>query len=144
MSDAKAKVTQLISTLGQDIELAMSLSVLLDEQHTHVSLVNSEGLEKVNPKIEHLTAQIRDHATERSVILRSFGLDPSDEGLKQLAQKLPPAMREKMVGLCEDLKIQIEGCKLRNRKSADQLIRSKELLQSVIGNQEEGYPEQIV
>lgn len=143
MSDVKAKVKHLIHTLGQDITLAKSLSERLSEQHRHLALVNSEGLERVNPEIERLTAIIKQNATNRTGILKSLGLSPNDQGLRALASKLPPTMKDEVNGLWDELKREIKQCKKLNEKSADQLIKSKERLQFVIGNQSEGYPEQI-
>lgn len=144
MSDTKARVTRIIDSLSQDLMLAKDLRSLMEEQLKHLKLVNSEGLDQVNPEIERLTHAIGENAKFRSETLKELGLDPNEKGLSVLASKLPKPMRSKVENLCEGLESEIAECKAINRRSASQLVASREVLGKIIGNPSREYPEQIV
>ena len=144
MSDTKARVTSLIDSLGRDLDLAVELRGLLEKQLNHLKLVNSDGLDQVNPEIVRITAEIGENAASRSEILKKLGLDPNEKGLSVLASKLPVPMKTKVEDLCAKLEREISACKSINRRSADQLVAGREILGKIIGNPSQNYPEQIV
>lgn len=141
MSEAKKRVEQVISDLEKDVQLSERLLQLLGKQYSAISLADSDGLSSVNADIEALTEELKSHATTRSENLRYVGLEPDDKGLEKLANKLPPKMKDKIIGLKKNLESNIQGCKAANEKSANQLILSKEMLSKVTGNYQQGYLE---
>lgn len=144
MANAKEKIESLIESVKSDIESSKALSQLLKDQAKYLRLVDSEGLELVNPDIERLTFKIKENGQKRVAILNSFGLDANDSGISKVLEKLPKSMSLEIEGLWEELKENIETCKSLNEESASQLIKSREKLQSIIGGQDQGYPDQTV
>lgn len=141
MSEAKKRIEQIVDHLEKDVEASEQILVLLNKQYSAISLADSEGIVSINADIETLTEQLREHAYIRAENVRFVGFEPDEKGLDKLVSKLPPKIKNKIIGLKKNLESNIDACKEANEKSANQLILSKEMLSKVTGNSSQDYLE---
>ncbi|MCP2006021.1 hypothetical protein M976_01934 [Buttiauxella ferragutiae ATCC 51602] len=139
MSNANARVRQLIVDIHQDVVSYQQMELLLKEQNSNLIRRNNPAIKHNNEQQVQLLHTLRMRANQRVQLLHSFGLQANSDDLKRLACKLPTAISDKMMAQWQQLEASVIRCKKLNDHNGRLLANQQLLIRKLLNTEENFY-----
>jgi flagella synthesis protein FlgN len=138
---AKNLLSIVVRGIRSDLILCGKLEEFLSEQRKHLSMAETDLLEKVNLKIEELTLSLSKSSQIRAEAMSKFGLAPNKSGIESLTKKLPKNLAEEVSEQFLGLEKAIERCRAVNDRNGEVLAGQKSMIDSLLGRDAKPYGE---
>jgi flagella synthesis protein FlgN len=138
---AKNLLGIVVRGIRSDLSLCGKLEVFLSEQRKHLSMAETDLLEKVNLEIEELTLSLSKSSQIRAEAMSKFGLAPNKSGIESLTKKLPKNLAEEVSEQFLGLEKAIERCRAVNDRNGEVLAGQKSMIDTLLGRDAKPYGE---
>lgn len=123
---------QLVGGVQQDLADYDSLYQILDEQYQLLRERNGQGLTDLLKREQTLLLPLRQRAAQRSKLLAQLGLDASDHGMRQLLDKLPANLSERLSPQWQQLQQRVVECKRQNEQNGKLLAIQNQVIRRML------------
>lgn len=129
---------QLVGGVQQDLTDYDSLHQILNEQYQLLRERDSQGLADLLKREQTLLLPLRERAARRSKLLAQLGLDASDHGMRQLLDKLPANLSEKLSPQWQQLQQRVVECKRQNEQNGKLLAIQNQVIRRMLYGEPSG------
>lgn len=139
--NARQRLGEIVKGIRADIKCCQALLPVLTEQQRLLARHDNEALtlvgEQVNAQLERLSAT----ASNRVRALKALGLEPNQQGIQVLVNKLPAPLNGQLRDQWQELEIALSQCQALNERNGELLASQRLALAELTGRTLSPYDE---
>lgn len=125
-------IKSLITSLHDELMVYQRLLNLLIEQHRLMTRHDSAALNDNNERETQLLGLLYQRSKQRSLWLKSLGLNPDEKGMQQFIESLPEQLQPKVEAIWSKIYQQLRLCQAQNEQNSRLLTSQRDTIQRLL------------